>query len=45
VRALIILRSAWATTAIIPTTISFASGMSAATNFTPAFCSPSRRQI
>jgi hypothetical protein len=43
VRVEIILRSAWAMTAMMPTTSSLASGMSAATNRTPAFCSPSRK--
>jgi hypothetical protein len=38
-RCEIIFRSAWATTAMIPTVSSFASGMSAATNRRPGFCS------
>ena len=43
VRSEIMRRSACATSAMMPTTISLASGMSAATNLTPAFCRPSRK--
>ena len=43
VRVEIIFLSAWAITAMMPTTSSLASGMSAATNRTPAFWSPSRK--
>ena len=43
VRSEIMRRSACATSAIMPTIISLASGMSAATNLTPAFWSPSRK--
>jgi hypothetical protein len=41
----VIFRSAWATTAMMPIVSSLASGMSAATNLTPAFYRPSRKCV